>query len=126
MTKNDENRYIGEAYYSAELEVLCDGEGSVIDLRPQTLEVLSVLLAADGNLVAKETIMEKVWHDTFVTDDSLVQCISEIRKALGSEDGAKLKTVPRQGTNFCLHPRSRNLTRRQKNPRLRKSPLGEI
>jgi TolB-like protein/DNA-binding winged helix-turn-helix (wHTH) protein len=97
MTKNTENLYIGEVYYNAELEVLRDAEGHVIDLRPQTLQVLSVLLAAHGELVKKETIMQTVWRDTFVTDDSLVQCISEIRKALGPENGALLKTVPRQG-----------------------------
>lgn len=97
MTKNNENHYIGEAYYNAELEVLRDAEGRVVDLRPQTLQVLSMLLAAGGALVTKETIMQAVWRDTFVTDDSLVQCISEIRKALGPEDGTLLKTVPRRG-----------------------------
>ncbi|OSQ52434.1 hypothetical protein MGEO_03350 [Marivita geojedonensis] len=44
--------------------------------------------------------MERVWADTHVTDDSLVQCISEIRKALGSEASALLRTVPKQG--YCL------------------------
>lgn len=41
--------------------------------------------------------MDQVWSDTHVTDDSLVQCISEIRKALGSEASALLRTVPKQG-----------------------------
>ena len=50
-----------------------------------------------GELVTKNALMEEVWTDTHVTDDSLVQCISEIRKALGPKDGNLLKTVPKQG-----------------------------
>ncbi|MBF9058193.1 hypothetical protein HKCCSP123_03270 [Rhodobacterales bacterium HKCCSP123] len=49
----------------------------------QTVEVLSVLLAARGNVVSRTELMEQVRPDAHVTDDSLVQCISEIRKALG-------------------------------------------
>lgn len=41
--------------------------------------------------------MREVWPDTHVTDDSLVQCISEIRRALGREDAKRLVTVPKQG-----------------------------
>jgi TolB-like protein len=40
--------------------------------------------------------MDAVWTDTHVTDDSLVQCISEIRKALGP-DARLLFTVPKKG-----------------------------
>ncbi len=97
MAKKTENRYIGGTYYDAELETLRDAQGRNIDLRPQTFQVLLVLLNAVGKLVSKESIMQAVWPDTFVTDDSLVQCISEIRKALGPKDGSRLKTVPRQG-----------------------------
>ena len=97
MTKKDENRYIGGAYYDAEFEVLRAPNGDELTLRPQSLQVLKVLLEADGELVTKNALMETVWRDTVVTDDSLVQCISEIRKVLGPEDGARLKTVARRG-----------------------------
>ena len=50
--------------------------------------------------------MKEVWKDTFVTDDSLVQCVSEIRKALGPEDGKLLKTVPKQGYRLILPDQS--------------------
>ncbi|MFY0690472.1 MAG: winged helix-turn-helix domain-containing protein [Paracoccaceae bacterium] len=66
-------------------------------LRPQTARVLGMLAADPGDLVTKEALMDAVWADTHVTDDSLVQCISEIRKALGPEAGALLRTVPKQG-----------------------------
>ncbi|WP_090030566.1 winged helix-turn-helix domain-containing protein [Lutimaribacter saemankumensis] len=76
---------------------LHDPDGNLVSLRPQSLRVLSVLSEQAGELVSKDSLMERVWADTHVTDDSLVQCISEIRKALGPEAGALLRTVPKQG-----------------------------
>jgi len=58
--------------------------------------VLAILAANNGMLVGKDALMDAVWSDTHVTDDSLVQCISEIRKALGS-DATWLVTVPKKG-----------------------------
>ncbi len=44
--------------------------------------------------------MQAVWPDAFVTDDSLVQCTLELRRALDDRSQQLLKTVPRRGT--CL------------------------
>ena len=62
-------------------------EGKAVDLRSQSAEVLSALAARPGEIVSKEALMQAVWPDTFVTDDSLTQCIADIRRALG-DDGA--------------------------------------
>jgi len=45
-------------------------------------------------------LIKAVWPDSFVTDDSLVQCLVEIRRALGDEAQACIKTVPRRGYIF--------------------------
>lgn len=96
MPKTVETRVIGtHSFDTASLE-LRDGSGAVVPLRPQSSKVLGELVAAEGNLVSKSDLMERVWSDTFVTDDSLVQCISDIRKGLGA-DGALLVTVPKRG-----------------------------
>ena len=41
--------------------------------------------------------MAAVWPGIAVTDDSLVQCIGEIRRAIGDEAHAVVRTVPRRG-----------------------------
>ncbi len=46
--------------------------------------------------------MQVVWPGVAVTDDSLVQCIHEIRCALGDEKHAVLKTVPKRGYRLNL------------------------
>lgn len=71
--------------------------GEQIDLRPRTFAVLRLLAENAGRLVTKGEIMAKVWDDVAVTEDSLVQCIGEIRKAISDDERRILRTVPRRG-----------------------------
>ncbi|MDE2384260.1 MAG: winged helix-turn-helix domain-containing protein [Alphaproteobacteria bacterium] len=70
---------------------------SAVALRPQSLAVLKILHANAGKMVTKEEVMAAVWPDVAVTDDSLVQCITEIRKAIGDTERAIIKTLPKRG-----------------------------
>ena len=76
---------------------LRNADGSPIPLRSQSLEVLRVLAQHRGEVVKKDDLMATVWGDTFVTDDSLVQCISDIRRALGDSGHTLVQTLPRRG-----------------------------
>ena len=71
-----------------------------IKLRPKTFEVLTHLVANSGRLVSKTELIEAVWPNTAVTDDSLVQCLIEVRRALGNVGQHIVKTVPRRGYLF--------------------------
>ena len=66
-------------------EVLRDPSGTPVPLRPQAFAVLRHLAENPGRLVTKDALMAAVWPDVAVTDDSLVQCIHEIRRALGDD-----------------------------------------
>jgi DNA-binding winged helix-turn-helix (wHTH) protein/rhodanese-related sulfurtransferase/tetratricopeptide (TPR) repeat protein len=83
-------------------EVLRDGLGKTTPLRRQSFAVLRFLLEHADRLVTKEELMTAVWPDTAVTDDSLVQCVHEIRRALGDHRHEFITTVPRRGYRFCL------------------------
>ncbi|MDX8517516.1 winged helix-turn-helix domain-containing tetratricopeptide repeat protein [Mesorhizobium dulcispinae] len=72
-------------------------EGKAVSLRSQSAEVLSVLAARPGEIVSKDALMQAVWPDTFVTDDSLTQCIADIRRALADDAHVIVETVPRRG-----------------------------
>ena len=54
-------------------------------LRPQTFATLRYLIENPDRLVSKDELMEAVWHGIAVTDDSLVQCVHEIRRAIGDD-----------------------------------------
>jgi predicted ATPase/DNA-binding winged helix-turn-helix (wHTH) protein len=74
--------------------------GNEIKLRPKVFEALKYLLHHPGQLVAKHELMQAVWPDSYVTDDSLVQCILELRRAIGDSKQTLLKTVPKRGYLF--------------------------
>lgn len=71
-----------------------------IDLRPRAFEVLRCLAENPGRVLTKEELIRAVWADVFVTDDSLVQCIREIRMALDDQSQRLIKTMPRRGYLF--------------------------
>ena len=78
--------------------VLC--AGTEIKLRPKVYETLRYLVEHPGQLIGKQELMQAVWPNAFVTDDSLVQCALELRRALQDADQRLLKTVPRRGYVF--------------------------
>ncbi|MGB7069304.1 MAG: winged helix-turn-helix domain-containing protein [Pyrinomonadaceae bacterium] len=71
-----------------------------VRLRPKSFEVLKYLAESGGRLVSKDELIEAVWVDTAVTDDSLVQCLIDVRRALGDASHRYIKTVTRRGYIF--------------------------
>lgn len=69
-------------------------------LRPKSFAVLRYLVENAGRLIAKDEIFTALWPDSIVTDDSLVQCISEIRQVLHDDGQRLIKTLPRRGYLF--------------------------
>jgi TolB-like protein/Tfp pilus assembly protein PilF len=61
--------------------------------------VLLHLARNAGRLVSKQELMDIVWKDVAVTDDSLVQCLMEIRRALGDAEHV-VETVRGRGYLF--------------------------
>jgi len=77
--------------------VLRDATGAEVRLRPQAFDVLHLLARNAGRVVTKDELMRTVWAGTVVTDDSLVQCIKEIRQALRDPDHTLVRTSPKRG-----------------------------
>jgi TolB-like protein/DNA-binding winged helix-turn-helix (wHTH) protein/cytochrome c-type biogenesis protein CcmH/NrfG len=71
-----------------------------ITLRPKTFAVLIYLATHPGRLVSKEELLTAVWPNLVVTDDTLVQSIGELRRALGESGARLITTVPRRGYRF--------------------------
>jgi DNA-binding winged helix-turn-helix (wHTH) protein len=83
--------------YQHPLGGLVGGNGTLKPLRAKTLKVFEVLYINVDQIVSKEDIINSVWPDTITCDDSLVQCILEIRRALEDSDKRILITAPRIG-----------------------------
>jgi TolB-like protein/DNA-binding winged helix-turn-helix (wHTH) protein/Tfp pilus assembly protein PilF len=59
--------------------------GHTLRLEPKVMQVLACLVEHQGNLVTKDQLIRSVWPDTFVNDEVLTRCISELRKALNDD-----------------------------------------
>src|SRR5262245_34365787 len=81
-------------------------DGADVKLRPKAFELLRYLVQHQGRVVSKEELIRAIWPDAFVTDDSLVQCVRDVRRALNDESQQCLKTVPRRGYIFEVHNNS--------------------
>ncbi len=66
-------------------------------LRPKTAEMLRALAARRGEVLTKDALFDAVWPGIAVVEDNLVQCVSEIRAALGEADRGALRTLPKRG-----------------------------
>jgi DNA-binding winged helix-turn-helix (wHTH) protein/TolB-like protein len=93
-----ETLLIGAAVFDrARAELRRADDGSPLRVRPQSLKVLEILADNAGRLVTRETLSAAVWPNVMVTEDSLVQCVAEIRRAIGDSRHELLRTVPRRG-----------------------------
>jgi DNA-binding winged helix-turn-helix (wHTH) protein/tetratricopeptide (TPR) repeat protein/TolB-like protein len=75
-------------------------DGRRIKLRPKALEMLQLFAANAGRVLSKQELMEAVWPNIHVAEDSLFQCIREIRAALGDDRREMIKLVSGRGYAF--------------------------
>lgn len=76
--------------------------GEDVDLPPKTFDLLLHLLQHRDRVLTKDELLEAVWRDVNVVENTLAQRIREIREALGDGvHGAQfIKTVPKVGYQF--------------------------
>ena len=62
-------RFAGVEVRERELQVLRDGK--ILTAEPKAFRALLYLLRNSGHVVRKEELLDAVWHDTAVTDNSV-------------------------------------------------------
>src|SRR5438477_155958 len=77
-----------------------DGDGETVKLRPKTLEILRLLAGNAGRVLSKQQLMEAAWPNVHVGEDSLFQCIREIRTALGDDKRQIVRVISGRGYLF--------------------------
>jgi DNA-binding winged helix-turn-helix (wHTH) protein/Flp pilus assembly protein TadD len=75
-------------------------DGATIKIRPKTLEILRLLAGNAGRVLSKQQLMEAVWPNVHVGEDSLFQCIREIRAALGDDKRETVRVISGRGYLF--------------------------
>ena len=106
-------------------------DGLPVVARPQTLQMLEILVTHAGNVVSRQDIRERLWGDgrTVEFERSINTTMRDLRRALGDtyEEPRFIETVPRQGYRFVapvqVVEKPLALQRRMAWPRLRKLHL---
>lgn len=75
-------------------------DGGAVKLRPKTFDLLILFVGNPGRILSKQELMEAVWPNVHVGEDSLFQCIRELRAALGDDQRQIVKLVSGRGYMF--------------------------
>ena len=80
---------------------LLGSKGEELSLRPKSFLMLHYFVENADRLIDRDELMQAVWPDVIVSDDSIAQCIGEIRRVLGGDGQHYLRTVQRRGYRFA-------------------------
>jgi DNA-binding winged helix-turn-helix (wHTH) protein/TolB-like protein len=71
----------------------------VVRLGPVNMRVLVMLLENQGQVVSRSKLLDTVWKNQIISDDTLTRCISDIRIQLGkfSKQDKLIETIPKRG-----------------------------
>ena len=81
-------------------QLVNEATGDTIRLPGRAFEALVYLADRAGDLVPKAELMSAVWSDVNVEDNSLAQCISALRRALGERPGEHRFIVTEAGRGY--------------------------
>ena len=76
--------------------------GQLSPVEPKAFRVLLVLLRSPHRLIAKDELLDAVWNDCAVSDNSLTRSIALLRRLLGDDtrEPRYIATVPTVGYRF--------------------------
>jgi adenylate cyclase len=87
----------GNVVLDVDRGLLRDSNGAEVMLRPKALDLLITMARNPGRVMSRDELFDAVWPDVTVTEDSIGQCVREIRRAIGDPEGQILRTVTKRG-----------------------------
>jgi DNA-binding winged helix-turn-helix (wHTH) protein/Tfp pilus assembly protein PilF len=76
-------------------------DGEPVALSTRSFDLLHLLASRAGQILTKDQLIEAAWRDVAVTDNSLEQAISQLRRVLaGGGSGSVISTEARRGYRF--------------------------
>ncbi len=81
-------------------------DGAPVAVTARQFDLLVLLATHAGQLLSKDALIDAAWQGIAVTDNSLEQAISSLRRMLGQPDGAAyIETQARRGYRFTAEVR---------------------
>ena len=111
---NSQSVKLGDSVYTLARGELFDSDGQLLAMRAKSASLLALLLGEHGNIVSKDEIAREIWPDVIASDESISQCVSEIRRVLKDREHVIVKTYPKRGysinAEFPTEPRRFEIT----------------
>lgn len=84
--------------------VLANKKGDEIYLEPRLAKLLYLLSKNANQVVRRDQLIDEIWPDTFVNEESLTKAISDLRKLLKSyfDNPPPIKTIPKRGYKLII------------------------
>ncbi len=97
-TSNAKVLFIGQWRVDVLARSLTNGSSSR-RLSPRAIRALSVLAEANGEVINRGMLLDRVWPDVTVSDESVTQVIAELRRAFGDNraKASVIETIDRRG-----------------------------
>jgi DNA-binding winged helix-turn-helix (wHTH) protein len=84
--------------------VVTDGNGGEVYLEPRLAKLFYQLGKHPNTLVSRELLIDHIWGDTIVNEESLTKAVSDLRKVLKAhfENPLSIQTIPKRGYKMVL------------------------
>lgn len=94
---------LGEWTLEEHANLLTNGDKTV-RLEKRVMAVLMQLIRADGGVVSKDALIDEVWNGAAVSDHSVANAISDLRRALGDDrrEPRYIETIPKRGYRLLV------------------------
>jgi TolB-like protein/tetratricopeptide (TPR) repeat protein len=96
----------GDVVLDVDRGLLRDSKGAEVALRPKSLDLLLALARNPGRVMSRDELFEAVWPNVTVTEDSVGQCVRDVRRAIGDPEGRILRTIIKRGYRLDVEVQS--------------------
>ena len=128
--KDDENvTKVGRWQFSSNYGITKSPNGKVLLIEPRLSKLLYFLSLNINTNVSRPYLVEHIWNDTIVNEESLTRAVSDLRKLLfeNFKDGIQIETLRGRGYRLTINSgRKIDALKAKLNPNLGYTILGVL
>lgn len=97
---------IGKWHISDQLGILASPEGKSLVIEPRLSRLLYVLASQEKVILSRPYLMDYLWPDTIVNEESLTRAVADLRKLLNAhfENPPAIETIRKRGYQISISP----------------------
>lgn len=101
---------VGDWEISLEYGILTSPQNKTVILEPRLAKLMYLLSLNANALVSREYLVQHIWKDTIVNDESLTRAIADLRKTLlkNFSQAINIDTIPKRGYKLTFAPKGKN------------------